>query len=57
MSEHNLFETLAESTTGPAQAESVGRLRTITWEDVVWMLILSGLATLWVMLLTSPSWR
>lgn len=57
MNEHNLFETLAESTTGPAQAESVGRLRTITWEDVVWMLILSGLATLWVMLLTSPSWR
>ena len=56
MSEHNLFDTLTESP-APTQANALGRLRTITWEDVVWMIILSGLATLWVMLLTSPSWR
>lgn len=31
--------------------------RTFRWEDFVWMLILSGLATLWIMLLMSPSWR
>jgi len=56
MSDHNLLETLTE-TTGPTQTQSLGRLRAVTWEDVVWMLILSGLATLWVVLLTSPSWR
>lgn len=56
MSEHNLFDTLTEPAS-PSPVESVGRLRAFTWEDVVWMLILSGLATLWVMLLTSPSWR
>lgn len=27
------------------------------WEDVVWVMILSALATLWVALLMSPTWR
>jgi hypothetical protein len=31
--------------------------KAIRWEDFVWMLILSGLATLWIVLLMSPSWR
>jgi len=31
--------------------------KSLRWEDFVWMIILSGLATLWIVLLTSPSWR
>lgn len=44
------LETLADA---PAQAG----LRALTWEDFVWLIILSGLATLWIVLLMSPSWR
>lgn len=36
------------------EGKLVNRFR---WEDVVWMLILSALATLWIVLLTSPTWR
>jgi hypothetical protein len=55
VNEHNLANTFSE-TAAPAQVE-VARLRTLGWEEFVWMLILSGLATLWIMLLMSPSWR
>jgi hypothetical protein len=54
VNDRNLAETFSEPS-GPS--ETVGRLRALSWEDVIWLFILSGLATLWIFLLMSPSWR
>lgn len=33
------------------------RTRALNWEDVIWLLIVLGLAGLWIALLMSPAWR
>lgn len=55
MKDVNFVKSFHESPHG--NCEGTWRLAALRWEDLAWMLILSGLATLWIVLLMSPSWR
>jgi len=56
MKDHD-FSTQFADTPPQAQINGTWKLRTLRWDDFVWLIILSGLATLWMALLMSPAWR
>ena len=51
------FANPFQETPPQGRGEGTFGLKAMRWEDFVWLLIVSGLATLWIVLLMSPSWR